>query len=247
MSIPLYQNVYFKLRDDINTGKYAPGSTIPSERKLGELFAVSQITVRRAINELVVDGLILKRQGIGNVVRNPVSELQIEMQGFTAEVEAGRLKLVRTLLVDDLAPASEGVARKLGVQSGSMLRHLVRLDIEGGLPLSVDEVFIKPSLANSITPEMASSTLFFYLWQAASKTQVVSVKYEISVQMPDEREQDVLHIGPDLPLLVAGQLEFDKEGQPSAWIESRYRSDRCRLTVSARRVPRVTDKGIVGE
>ncbi len=236
MSTPLYQGLYIKLRDDITTGKYAPGETIPSERKLGESFGVSQITVRRAINELVIDGLIDKRQGVGNVVRNPVSEVQIEMPRFTADVEAGRLKLVRTLLVDDLVPASEDVARKLGVQSGSMLRHLVRLDIEGGLPLSVDEVFIKPSSADGITPAIASSTLFLYLWQAASNIEIVSVKYDISVQMPEKRDQELLQIGPEFPLLVTGEVEYDKKGRPTAWIVSRYRSDRCRLGISARLV-----------
>lgn len=247
MSAALYKKVYSELRDEIASGKYSPGEAIPSERKLGQAFGVSQITIRRAVNDLVLDGLIQKRQGIGNIVRKAVPDVQVEMSSFTSDVVDGRLRLVRTLLSDELAPVSSEIADKLGVPIGSMLRQLVRLDTEGGLPFSIDKVFIKPSLANHITPEIAASAAFLHLWQLVSKIQLVTTDYQISVQLPDAQDQELLHISPDFPLLVTGELVHDKEHQPCAWIESRYRSDRCRLTGRAYLVQRETEQGIVGE
>ena len=247
MNIPLYQEVYTQIRADILSGKYAPNDVIPSERQLSETFKVSQITIRRAINELVMDGLIQKRQGIGNIVRNSVNQVRLEMSSFALDVTVGRLKLVRTLLVDEMTPASFELAQRLELQPGYLLRHLLRLDTEGGMPFSVDEVFLKPSLATSITPEIASSTLFLNLWQKTSEIRLVSVKYEICVQMPDKRDQELLQISADFPLMVTGELFCDKKGRPSIWIISRYRSDRCCLVGNYVLVSRETDQGMVGE
>jgi DNA-binding GntR family transcriptional regulator len=142
---PLYQEVYEKLAERINGGIYRRGTTLPTECKLRKEFGVSTITVRRALHELALDGLVDSRQGIGNFVRErPRDGVIIELSNFTSSMASGRLRIVRTLLADELIPASAAVAKKLSVQPGSMLRHLVRLDSEGGAALSVDEVFMPP-------------------------------------------------------------------------------------------------------
>jgi DNA-binding GntR family transcriptional regulator len=240
--------LYNELRDRISSGVYPPGTALPSEARMREEFGVSLITIRRAIHELSLDGLVDSRQGIGSFVRECGRDsVVVSMSSFTSDVAAGRLRLIRTLMADELVPATSDVADKLNVPTGSMLRHFVRLDSEGEVPLSVDEVFMRPSLANEITPEIAASPLFMHLWQQASGISLVKTNYEIHVKSPDEDDREILQIGAETPILVTAELIFDPSDRPSAWIETRYRGDRSRLSASMTLVQRQTEKGIIGE
>lgn len=248
VSTPLYREVYKELKRQIQSGQYEPGSALPSEPKLREEFHVSIITIRRAIHELSLDGLVEPRQGVGNIVRDAAeTPVVVGMSSFTTDVENGRLRLVRTLLVDDMVSASADIAEKLNVQTGSLLRHLVRLDCEGNVPLSVDEVFIPPALASDITSEIAGSPTFMHLWQQASDLELVRTNYDIWTDVPTVNDSKYLQITSDCPVLVTGELIFDSIGRPCVYIVSRYRGDRGKLTGTVVLVQKQTDRGVIGE
>ena len=72
--VPLYFQLQEILRRKIIDGEYLPGDTIPSEKELQEIYTVSRITVRNAINGLVFDDLLIKKQGLGTIVAHPRME-----------------------------------------------------------------------------------------------------------------------------------------------------------------------------
>jgi GntR family transcriptional regulator len=229
MVAPLYRTVYDEMRRRIQSGVYPPGTCLPAERKLIEEFAVSLITVRRAMDELVLDGVIERRQGRGSFVRERGRGVLVGMSSFTADVLDGRLRIVRTLLEDQMAVASEEVASRLGLQPGSSVRRLVRLDTEGGAPLSLDEAYIPPALSAFITPEIAGSPSFLDLWQKEAGLDLNRTDFEISAQPAGPRDEEALETAAESPLLVTRELIFTAGGSPAAWIVTRYRGDRTRL------------------
>ena len=234
MSGPLYRQVYNVLQERMGSQFYPRKSALPSELKLADEFGVSLITVRRAIHELVLDGLVDNHQGKGNFVRDPAQGVVVvAMSSFTRDVASGRLRLVRTLMEDKVVRASDQVAGKLRVQPGSMLRLLVRLDCEGGVPLSVDEAYTPPAFASGITPEMAASPLFLKLWQESVHIGLSRIDYEIHVEAASDRDRIAMEIAQDVPILVTGELISDPSGRPVTWIVTRYRGDRCRLSGGA--------------
>lgn len=246
--VPLYRVVYNQLKSRLEDGIYRPGTLIPSETKLRQEFGVSLITIRRAIHELVLDGFLDSHQGVGNFVREPgQNSIVVGLSSFTSDVVSGRLRLVRSLMEDSLVQAPESIAAKLGVQAGSMLRKLVRLDYEGGVPLALDEVYMPPSLAMCINREMAASPVFMHMWQEETGVELVQTQYEISVTTPTKEDREMLQIGAEIPLLVTGELIFDSQNNPAMFIVSRYRGDRCKLSKTVTLVQRKTSKGIVGE
>jgi len=245
---PLYQKVYEKLIERINAGIYGRGTMLPSEVRLREEFGVSTITVRRALHELALDGLVDSRQGIGNFVREqPREGVIIGLSNFTSAVASGRLRIVRTLLADELIPASALLAKKLSVQAGSMLRHLVRLDSEGGAPLSVDEVFMPPAFARVIDDTIAASPLFAHLWQIKTHKTLVRTYYEITVNMPTEEERKQLQIDSMTPVLAASETIMDSTEKAVMNVVTHYRGDRCQLSGTVLLAQRKTKQGIVGD
>jgi GntR family transcriptional regulator len=230
MTVPLYRTVYLHLKQRIDAGIYPRGEAMPSESRLVQEFDVSLITLRRAIHELVLDGLVERRQGLGSFVRSRGREVMISLTRFSADVVTGRLRLTRTLLQDEMAPASPEVAEKLAVQPGSMLRHLVRLDAEGGEPMSVDELFIPAVFDPGISAEAAGSPLFVTLWQEQAGITLGRTEYEITVQPAGKTDRQLLQIDAKTPLLVEAELIFDASDRPALWVVTRYRGDRCRLS-----------------
>jgi GntR family transcriptional regulator len=244
---PLYTEVYEALKRQIATDGTKRTTALPSEASLSQTFGVSLITVRRALQELELDGLIERRQGKGSFIREQPQKAAISMSSFTSDVADGRLRIVRTLVSDKTVPAPPDVARRLAVPSDSLLRHLVRVDSEGGVPLDMDEVYIPPMLAAGITHEIAASPLFMHLWQGAMGITFVRTEYDITVEMPGQRYQELLQIDSATPLLVTGELVFGSSGMPSAWIISRYRGDRSHLQGTVTLVQKLTGEGVIGE
>jgi GntR family transcriptional regulator len=234
MNTPLYRTVYDSLRERILAGAYPPGEALPSEPRLVNEYGVSLITVRRALQELVLDGLIERRQGIGSFVREASRGVIVGLSSFDADVAEGRLRLARDLLVDRVIPAPPDVAARLRLPAGVSVRYLSRVDRQGPAPFSVDEVYVPLPLAQSITGELAASPLFFPLWCDSAGVEVVRVNYELGVEMPDRVRQEQLGVGPDVPLLICGELNFDAAGAPVMWIVSYYRGDATHLTHSVR-------------
>jgi GntR family transcriptional regulator len=239
MNTPLYRTVYDSLRERILARDYPPGVALPSESRLVHDYGVSLITVRRALQELVLDGLIERRQGVGSFVREASRGIVVGLSSFDADVAEGRLRLTRDLVADQERPAPPDVAARLRMPAGATVRHLARLDRQGAVPFSVDEVYIPPALARTVTPELAASPLFFPLWCESAGVEVGRVDFELGVQMPDRARQQQLGIGPDTPLLICGELNFEAAGSPVMWIVSYYRGDVTHLTHSVRIGPHV--------
>jgi GntR family transcriptional regulator len=246
--IPLYQHVYEQLKDRIEAGVYLRGGMLPSETQLRKEFSVSLITVRRALHELGLDGLVDSRQGIGNFVRErPRDGVIIGLSNFTSAVASGRLRIVRTLLADKMIPVPGAIAAKIGVQSGSVVRYLMRLDSEGGAPLSIDKVYMPPALAIAIDPTMAASPLFAHLWQLETHRSLIRTHYEITVRMPSREEQQQLLIDAMVPVLVASETVIDSTDTPVMVVVTYYRGDRCQLSGTVHLERKKTKQGIVGE
>jgi DNA-binding GntR family transcriptional regulator len=240
MNTPLYRTVYDSLRECILAGDYPPGVALPSEPRLVQDYGVSLITVRRALQELVLDGLIERRQGVGSFVREASRGVVVGLSSFDADVAEGRLRLTRELVADTELPAPADVAERLRMPEGATLRYLSRLDRQGAVPFSVDEVYIPLALARTVTPDLAASPLFFPLWCESAEVEVDRVDFELGVQMPEHARQEQLGVGPDVPLLICGELNFDAAGNPVMWIASYYRGDVTHLTHSVRIGPNVS-------
>ena len=89
--IPLYQEIYTSLLNDIRTGRYQAGQQLPTEQELAELFQVSKITSRRALDLLVDEGCITRISGKGSFVIAPDSEVGTRLDAGGGKPAKGML------------------------------------------------------------------------------------------------------------------------------------------------------------
>ena len=120
----------------------APGTPVPSERELCESFGVSRMTVRQAIDTLVVDGVLERQQGRGTFVAPPKLDLQVRLTSFSEEMRRRGMEPGAVFLTAETAPADGAVAEALEIGVGDDVHHLRRLLTADSVPMAIEENWV---------------------------------------------------------------------------------------------------------
>ena len=149
---PLYLQIKGLLERSLENGEWRPAEAIPSEHDLARRFGVSQGTVRKAIQSLAADNLVVRRQGKGTFVATHTEEksstfrfLRIRRNDGVDEYPGSRLLDVRR------AKASASVARRLAMKPGDAVILLRRILEFGGAPVVFDEIALPAALFRGLT------------------------------------------------------------------------------------------------
>ena len=140
--IPLYYKVAEDIEDRIDNGDYKVGSLIPSERELCNIYNVSRMTIRLAIDELVRDGKVKKYQGKGTYVCNRSIQQNLNnVYSFSKEMEK-QGKISSTKVIEkEIIFADQKLARHLEIQIGNKVIFLERLRCEDQTPVMVEKTW----------------------------------------------------------------------------------------------------------
>ena len=158
---PLYQQLMTRLKNDIVSGVYPAGGRIPSEQVLCETYGVSRVTVRKAMLDLVQEGLLVRRQGKGTFVAEEKIRRDLSMiTSFTDSCEArGHHAEARPISCQWEEPTAED-CEKLGVAPDGRVLELCRLRLCDGDPVMLADEPVEGSLyeflrAHGVIPSSA--------------------------------------------------------------------------------------------
>ncbi|NLO84496.1 MAG: GntR family transcriptional regulator [Clostridiales bacterium] len=136
---PLYQQLMMRLKNDIMAGVYPAGGRIPSEQLLCDTYSVSRVTVRKAMLDLVQEGLLVRRQGKGTFVAD--ERIQRDLQQITSFSAACRQKghnATAKLISVQLEEATSEDIDKLGLAQGDRVLEICRLRLSDGEPIMLE-------------------------------------------------------------------------------------------------------------
>ena len=141
-AIPLYQQVIDIIKNEINSGAYKAGARIPNEFELAESYKVGRVTVRRAIEELVQQGYLTKRQGKGTFVNAPKLKRKIrqkdDVQSFSDACRANGMEPGACVISRKILPADSTEAQFFGVPVGTDLICVERVRTADGVPVMLE-------------------------------------------------------------------------------------------------------------
>src|SRR5258708_5036554 len=149
---PLYLQIKALLVRSLETDEWGPGEAIPSEIELARRFRVAQGTVRKAIDALAADNLVVRRQGKGTFVATHTEEKRSNFRFLRIRRNDGRDEYPASRLVDvrrGKAPAE--VARPLELKTGDPAITLNRVLDYGGEPAVLDEIVVPAHLFKGLT------------------------------------------------------------------------------------------------
>jgi GntR family transcriptional regulator len=205
----------------------SPGSPAPSERELVAQFGVARMTVRQAMDALVVEGLLERIPGKGTFVARP-RRTASAITSYTEEMARRGLLPESTTLLARREQAGPGVARALNITEGDPLIHWKRLRCAGGAPMCIEDAFLNEVLLPGFLQSGMPTSLYDALDQRGLRPTWAEDSINADTCNPDEAAQ--LEVAPGSPVLRHSRraLNGDKVVEVS---RSVYRADRFTLWV----------------
>lgn len=229
--IPLYVQIERDLRDQIEAEELKPGNRVPSEIELAKDFGVSRMTARKAIDRLVMSGLLFRRQGKGTFVSTqPIEHGLSTKLSFSAAMEAlGKRHETRVIEAERVA-APRHVAKALEVGVRSQVIRIERLRLVEGEPVALHDTYLNISYS-SILDENLERSLNDAMIRVGAR--VANAKDVVSATLADELTARCLGLDTGAPILRIIGTGFSDAGEPLRYTEAQYRGDRFRFDVSA--------------
>lgn len=233
-SHPLHLVISERLRHQIFMGQYAAGEQLPSEHQLMEQFAVSRITVRRAIANLVQQGLVESQQGRGVFVKaqnKVVRSLSNPLIFFDEDMERQGIKAsIRSLSFERVRPP-QNVSDKLQLTSlNDQVYCQKKVILTDDVPAAVDVTYIRVDIGQAFCRELQSSLIYPTL----DKNGVAIERVETTLECTHATVElsEVLEIALGAPLLVNCYTAFTEHNQPIICGETLSRGDRLIYSVT---------------
>ncbi|MFP8833295.1 GntR family transcriptional regulator [Hydrogenophaga sp. XSHU_21] len=227
---PLYQQIKGLILRSLQAGEWKPGDMIPSEFDLASRYKVSQGTVRKAIDELATDNLVVRRQGKGTFVATH-AEQHIQFRFLRLLPDQGTLDqqgpAERRIIDCKRLRAPAEVARQLGLRTGDSVLQVRRVLAFGGTPAILEEIWLPGSQFKGLTLDTLASDKgpMYALFEAQFGVRMVRADEKIKAVSADPESAALLAVAPGHPLLSVERLAFTYNDTPMELRRGLYRTD----------------------
>ena len=220
-SLPLYQQLQRSIRQAIEARVVGADDALPPERDLATDFAVSRITVRKAIDGLVDEGLLVRRQGSGTFVRARVEKNFSQLTSFSEDMRARGRNPRSVWLRKSAGTVTPEEALTLRASPGTPVYRFHRIRFADDAPMALEYATILASCLPS--PGSVDSSLYAAL-ERASNRPVRALQRLRAVLFSAEQAELLQAKEKDAGLLVE-RLGFLKDGRAAEFTQSFYRGD----------------------
>lgn len=223
LPLPLYLQLARHLRTLIVEGRLTDQDALPGERELAETFGVSRVTVRKALRELIAEGLLHQRQGAGTFInRSPHVEQRLSaLASFTEDIGDRGLKPDSRWLSRSLATATPEEAMALALRPGAKVVRLHRLRLADGTPLAI-ELSTLPSWFLP-DPDLVQGSLYETL-RGRGHPPFRALQRLSAIRLPADQAA-LLGVPDGASALYIERRTFLENGTPLEFVRSHYRGD----------------------
>lgn len=221
--IPLYYQISTRLERAIREEELPAGSRLENEISLGQRFGFSRPTVRRAIQELVDKGLLVRRRGIGTQVVHGQVTRSVELTSLYEDLAQTGQRPSTRVVRHEVTTADETAAAALGVPIGDRVLHLVRVRFADGVPLSVLDNTLPKEFSDFTETDLAEHGLY-QLLRARGVTMRIA-KQRIGARAATAEEAKLLSLPKGSGVLTMSRTAFDHSGRAIEFGQHCYSPD----------------------
>ena len=219
MNIPLYIQVKQKITQELMSGNWRAGNLIPSEIELAQSYQVSQGTVRKAIDELSIEKILIRRQGKGTYVTTHNEEqIQLRFLRLTS-TKGNKEKLESQLLSFEKTRVNSYVANRLNLRPGSSVYKIKRVLTFARKPLILDEIYISTIPFKGLNAEMINQKKgsLYRLYESNYGIQMLNADEKIKAVSAEAEVSKLLNIKKGHPLLGIERVSYTYGNKPIEW------------------------------
>jgi len=227
---PLYQQIRGLILNSLRSGEWKPGESIPSEVELATRYRVSQGTVRKAIDELASENLLLRRQGKGTFVATH-AEQQVQFRFLKLVPDSGTQgsegPAQRTIIECRRTRASTDVTRALALRSGDQVLQARRVLSFGGSPTILEDIWLPALPFKGLTAERLANYqgAMYALFETEFNVRMVRAEEKIRAVAASPAQAQLLGVAPGAPLLSVERVAYTYQDEPMELRRGYYRTD----------------------
>lgn len=227
---PLYRQIKGLILNSLCSGEWKPGEPISSEVELATRFRVSQGTVRKAIDELAAENLLLRRQGKGTYVATH-AEQQVQFRFLKLVPDTGTRgsegPAQRTIIEYRRTRASADVARTLALRSGDQVLQARRVLSFGGIPVILEDIWLPAIPFKGLTSERLADYQgpMYALFETEFNVRMVRAKEKIRAISATQTQATLLDVAAKTPLLSVERIAYTYQNEPMELRKGYYRTD----------------------
>jgi DNA-binding GntR family transcriptional regulator len=219
--VPLYHQLAEQLSSAIAVGQLQPGDPFENEIAVAERLQVSRPTVRRAIQELVDQGLLVRRRGLGTTVANSKVHRKFELTSLYDDLKREGREPMTTVLTHRIT-TDERAAAALDLPAETPLLHVTRVRRAGATPLALMNNWLPPATSDVTCEELETNGLYAVLRDRGVRP--VVAQQSIRARMPTSLERRHLEIRGSQPVLTMSRMAFDASGNAVEFGDHSYRA-----------------------
>ncbi len=227
---PLYQQIKALILQSLQAGEWKPGEPIPSEIELAARYRVSQGTVRKAIDELSAENLVVRRQGKGTFVATH-AEQHVQYRFLKLVPDAGDPNTEgpaeRTIVDCRRQRASAEVARALALRTGDPVLQVRRVLAYGGVPTILEDLWLPGTPFKGLTAERLTQWHgpMYALFETEFGVRMVRAEEKLRAVLPDAQQARLLDVDTATPLLSVERVAHTYHDTPMELRRGLYRTD----------------------
>jgi GntR family transcriptional regulator len=230
--IPLYHQLKEIFVEKIVNGEWSAGGTIPPEYQLCEQYGVSRGPVRQALEQLVQEGLLARKQGKGSWVLPPKIEREPgAFFSFTTLIQQKGQKHQARLLSLETVPASSGVTRSLSLTHGEAVIRITRLRLADQEPLVLETIYLPQKCCPGLAEAHLAAAPLYAILSSRYGLPPLRARQFFEPVVTDEYEAQVLQVARGAPALLIQNITYTTGDRPIVLSKAIMRGDRVRYYV----------------
>lgn len=213
---PLYQQIKALITQRLQSSEWKPGEMIPSEMELAQRFKVSQGTVRKAIDELAIENLLVRRQGKGTFVATH-HEALAQYRFLRLKPDSGIQSAVESRIIEvRRLRANAEVARWLDIKSNDAVVFIKRVQSFEAAPTILEEIWLPGAIFKGLTAERLSEYKgpMYGLFETEFGTRMIRAAEKIRAVAAEQDAATLLHVDLNKPLLCVERVSYTYGDKP---------------------------------
>lgn len=228
--VPLYQQLADEIRQKINSGQYMPGDRLLTEAELSQQFEVSRITVRKAIELLTEDGIVVRKQGIGTFVAEKKLHRVMNNQvlSFTEMSQMSGVNPSADLLSVAWETPSAAIQHHLHMNSKEKVLKVVRIRKNDGIPVMLETNYYPERMAFLLQENLSRSTYEIFRDRGIIPTHSVKT---VEICYATDEEAEILGVAVNQAIMLQKDEVTDQNGEMIHFTKLLINSERYQLTI----------------
>lgn len=228
--VPLYYQVAQQLEQAIASGQLSAGDRLENELDLADRFGLSRPTVRQAIQELVRQGLLVRKRGVGTQVVHGQVKRPVELSSLYDDLERSGQQPRTVVLAREVVVADARLAGALGVALGAPLTRIERLRSAGEEPLALMCNWLPADLADFTAEDLEGQGLYELMRRRGVHMRIATQR--IGARAASVTEARLLHERKGAPLLTMERTAYDDSGRAVEFGSHVYRAQNYSFEVT---------------